>query len=198
MSHATKDCLERPRAKGAKWTNKNIAADEKVEEIELHGWDSKRDRWARGAGRGRCGVVCSWAWCGVGHAARLGQQARQVGAVPGVGHAEGLLQLPRARHLAYSLGGPSRAAGAAGAAGRRQPRSLGCCSSRAARQAAARCPPSHPSPHHPPPTHSHPPPPSPTPPSPPRYNGYDAGEYSRVVERYEQLESVRREIKVGG
>jgi pre-mRNA-processing factor SLU7 len=45
MSHATKDCLERPRAKGAKFTNKNIAADEKVEEIELHGFDSKRDRW---------------------------------------------------------------------------------------------------------------------------------------------------------
>lgn len=30
MSHKTKDCMERPRNKGARWTNKNIAADEKV------------------------------------------------------------------------------------------------------------------------------------------------------------------------
>lgn len=30
MTHKTKDCLERPRQKGAKWTNKNIAPDEKV------------------------------------------------------------------------------------------------------------------------------------------------------------------------
>jgi pre-mRNA-processing factor SLU7 len=45
MSHQTKDCLERPRAKGAKWTNKGIAADEKVEDINLVSYDSKRDRW---------------------------------------------------------------------------------------------------------------------------------------------------------
>ncbi|MEW5309663.1 MAG: hypothetical protein WDW38_001533 [Sanguina aurantia] len=45
MSHTTKDCLERPRTKGAKLTNKNIAADEKVEDLTLVGWDSKRDRW---------------------------------------------------------------------------------------------------------------------------------------------------------
>jgi pre-mRNA-processing factor SLU7 len=45
MTHATKDCLERPRTKGAKWTNKNIAADDKVEDIKLSTWDAKRDRW---------------------------------------------------------------------------------------------------------------------------------------------------------
>ena len=45
MSHQTKDCLERPRTKGAKWTNKNIAADDKVEDIKLSTWDAKRDRW---------------------------------------------------------------------------------------------------------------------------------------------------------
>lgn len=45
MSHKTKDCLERPRAKGAKYTNKNIAADEKVEDIQLGSFDAKRDRW---------------------------------------------------------------------------------------------------------------------------------------------------------
>lgn len=45
MSHKTKDCLERPRGKGAKYTNKNIAADEKVEDIKLVGFESKRDRW---------------------------------------------------------------------------------------------------------------------------------------------------------
>ncbi len=35
MSHATRDCMERPRSKGAKWTGKHIAADEKV------GWPAR-------------------------------------------------------------------------------------------------------------------------------------------------------------
>ncbi|KAK9817207.1 hypothetical protein WJX72_011073 [[Myrmecia] bisecta] len=46
MSHKLKDCMERPRSKGAKWTNKHIAADEKVEDIQLETYDAKRDRWA--------------------------------------------------------------------------------------------------------------------------------------------------------
>lgn len=45
MSHQTKDCLERPRSKGAKFTNKNIAADEKIQDLEVVGFESKRDRW---------------------------------------------------------------------------------------------------------------------------------------------------------
>lgn len=45
MSHKTKDCMDRPRNKGAKWTNKHIAADEKVEEIDFGDFDTKRDRW---------------------------------------------------------------------------------------------------------------------------------------------------------
>ncbi|MCJ1301159.1 mRNA splicing protein [Hypocenomyce scalaris] len=44
MTHKTKDCLSRPRAKGAKWTGKDIQADEVVQKVEL-GWDAKRDRW---------------------------------------------------------------------------------------------------------------------------------------------------------
>ncbi|MCJ1407293.1 mRNA splicing protein [Ptychographa xylographoides] len=44
MTHKTKDCLSRPRAKGARWTGKDIQADELVQEVEL-GWDAKRDRW---------------------------------------------------------------------------------------------------------------------------------------------------------
>lgn len=44
MSHKEKDCLQRKRKKGAKWTGKDIAADEKVEDVQL-GWDAKRDRW---------------------------------------------------------------------------------------------------------------------------------------------------------
>ncbi|KAI1818546.1 Pre-mRNA splicing Prp18-interacting factor-domain-containing protein [Poronia punctata] len=44
MTHKTKECLSRPRAKGAKWTGKDIAADEVIQEVEL-GWDAKRDRW---------------------------------------------------------------------------------------------------------------------------------------------------------
>ncbi|KAI9163519.1 Pre-mRNA-splicing factor SLU7 [Paramyrothecium foliicola] len=44
MTHKAKDCLSRPRAKGAKWTGKDIQADEIVQDINL-GWDAKRDRW---------------------------------------------------------------------------------------------------------------------------------------------------------
>ncbi|TKA70016.1 hypothetical protein B0A55_07035 [Friedmanniomyces simplex] len=44
MSHKDKDCLQRKRKHGAKWTGRDIAGDEKVEEVRL-GWDAKRDRW---------------------------------------------------------------------------------------------------------------------------------------------------------
>lgn len=44
MTHKVKDCLSRPRAKGAKWTGKDIQADEVIQDIKL-GWDAKRDRW---------------------------------------------------------------------------------------------------------------------------------------------------------
>ncbi|VDC07706.1 unnamed protein product [Peniophora sp. CBMAI 1063] len=44
LTHKRKDCLERPRKKGAKFTNKDIAPDEIVRDIEL-GYDAKRDRW---------------------------------------------------------------------------------------------------------------------------------------------------------
>ena len=45
MSHKTRDCMDRPRQKGAKWTNKHIAADEKVEDIKLETYEARRDRW---------------------------------------------------------------------------------------------------------------------------------------------------------
>ncbi len=45
MTHKTKDCVERPRAKGAKHTNKNIAADELVQDINVDDFEAKRDRW---------------------------------------------------------------------------------------------------------------------------------------------------------
>ncbi|RFU34464.1 hypothetical protein B7463_g1863, partial [Scytalidium lignicola] len=44
MTHKAKDCLSRPRAKGAKWTGKDIQADEILQDLNL-GWDAKRDRW---------------------------------------------------------------------------------------------------------------------------------------------------------
>ncbi|KAK4080564.1 hypothetical protein Trihar35433_1669 [Trichoderma harzianum] len=44
MTHKAKDCLSRPRAKGAKWTGKDIQADEIIQDVNL-GWDAKRDRW---------------------------------------------------------------------------------------------------------------------------------------------------------
>jgi pre-mRNA-processing factor SLU7 len=44
MTHKTKECLSRPRKQGAKWTGRDIQADEAVEDVKL-GWDAKRDRW---------------------------------------------------------------------------------------------------------------------------------------------------------
>lgn len=44
MTHKTKECLSRPRAKGAKWTGKDIQADELIQDVSM-GWDAKRDRW---------------------------------------------------------------------------------------------------------------------------------------------------------
>lgn len=44
MTHSKKDCLERPRKKGAKFTNKDIAADEVIQSVK-GGYDAKRDRY---------------------------------------------------------------------------------------------------------------------------------------------------------
>ncbi|POS86098.1 hypothetical protein EPUL_001774 [Erysiphe pulchra] len=44
MTHKTKECLNRPRARGARWTGKDIQADEVIQEVKM-GWDAKRDRW---------------------------------------------------------------------------------------------------------------------------------------------------------
>lgn len=44
MTHKTKECLSRPRKQGARWTGRDIQADEVVEDVQL-GWDAKRDRW---------------------------------------------------------------------------------------------------------------------------------------------------------
>ncbi|KAJ1957828.1 mRNA splicing protein [Linderina pennispora] len=44
MTHKTKACMERPRKRGAKWTNKGIMADEVVQDLKLS-YEAKRDRW---------------------------------------------------------------------------------------------------------------------------------------------------------
>lgn len=44
MTHKTKECLSRPRKHGARWTGRDIQADERVDSVKL-GWDAKRDRW---------------------------------------------------------------------------------------------------------------------------------------------------------
>lgn len=44
MTHDSKLCMDRPRKIGAKFTNKFIAPDEKIETFELD-YDGKRDRW---------------------------------------------------------------------------------------------------------------------------------------------------------
>lgn len=46
MTHKKKDCLERPRKVGAKYSNKDIAPDEVIMPEIDHSFDSKRDRWA--------------------------------------------------------------------------------------------------------------------------------------------------------
>jgi pre-mRNA-processing factor SLU7 len=47
ISHKTRDCLERPRKKGAKWTNKDIAVDEVIPDLPESkiDYEMKRDRW---------------------------------------------------------------------------------------------------------------------------------------------------------
>lgn len=46
MSHKTRDCLERPRKRGAKWTGKDIRPDEVVQSLDKDfSFDAKRDRW---------------------------------------------------------------------------------------------------------------------------------------------------------
>lgn len=44
MTHKRQDCLERPRKKGAKFTNRNIQADDISQDVAA-GYDAKRDRW---------------------------------------------------------------------------------------------------------------------------------------------------------
>jgi pre-mRNA-processing factor SLU7 len=44
ITHTRKTCLERPRAKGARWTGTDIAADEVQRDVNLD-WEGKRDRW---------------------------------------------------------------------------------------------------------------------------------------------------------
>ncbi|KAF2435774.1 pre-mRNA-splicing factor SLU7 [Tothia fuscella] len=44
ITHKTKDCLSRKRKIGAKYTGRDIQADEVVADVNL-GWDAKRDRW---------------------------------------------------------------------------------------------------------------------------------------------------------
>lgn len=44
MTHKTKECVERPRRKGAKLSNAEIAPDEVVQDVVLD-YEGKRDRW---------------------------------------------------------------------------------------------------------------------------------------------------------
>eukprot|EP00455_Lapot_gusevi_P042431 TRINITY_DN5034_c0_g1_i16.p1 TRINITY_DN5034_c0_g1~~TRINITY_DN5034_c0_g1_i16.p1 ORF type:complete len:378 (-),score=126.97 TRINITY_DN5034_c0_g1_i16:197-1258(-) len=44
MTHDQKNCLSRPRQRGAKWTNQGIEADEYIQELSFD-YAGKRDRW---------------------------------------------------------------------------------------------------------------------------------------------------------
>jgi len=43
-THSKKECMERPRQKGARWTGHDLAPDEFIQELDLD-YDGKRDRW---------------------------------------------------------------------------------------------------------------------------------------------------------
>uniref|UniRef100_A0A914HIL5 Pre-mRNA-splicing factor SLU7 n=1 Tax=Globodera rostochiensis TaxID=31243 RepID=A0A914HIL5_GLORO len=45
LGHSKKNCLEKPRLKGAKFTNADIAPDDHVLSVIEMGYDAKRDRW---------------------------------------------------------------------------------------------------------------------------------------------------------
>ena len=45
MTHKRKDCVERPRSTGARFTGTNFAPDEYVQSGIQLSWDGKRDRW---------------------------------------------------------------------------------------------------------------------------------------------------------
>ena len=45
MTHKARECLDRPRALGAKWTGEDIRPDEFVQESGVNDFDGKRDRW---------------------------------------------------------------------------------------------------------------------------------------------------------
>ncbi|OAJ39466.1 hypothetical protein, variant 1 [Batrachochytrium dendrobatidis JEL423] len=44
MTHKTKECMDRPRKKGAKWSGQGFQADEVIQQVQL-GFEGKRDRW---------------------------------------------------------------------------------------------------------------------------------------------------------
>ena len=44
ITHKRQECLERPRKKGAQYTNRDIQADDIVQDVAA-GYDAKRDRW---------------------------------------------------------------------------------------------------------------------------------------------------------
>ena len=44
MTHNAKFCTERPRKLGAKYSNRDFANDEIIEQIELN-YEGKKDRW---------------------------------------------------------------------------------------------------------------------------------------------------------
>ncbi|RPA76781.1 hypothetical protein BJ508DRAFT_417442 [Ascobolus immersus RN42] len=45
MTHTAKDCLQRRRKVGAKWSGVDIAGDEVLQNTDDLGWEGKRDRW---------------------------------------------------------------------------------------------------------------------------------------------------------
>lgn len=59
ITHKARDCLERPRKVGAKWTGKDIQQDEVIQQISL-GFEGKRDRWNGYDSREQLKTVKDW------------------------------------------------------------------------------------------------------------------------------------------
>ena len=59
LTHKTKECVERPRKKGAKWSGKDIKADEVLVDVNLD-FEGKRDRWNGYDPRAQLELVKEW------------------------------------------------------------------------------------------------------------------------------------------
>ncbi|KAJ1725258.1 mRNA splicing protein [Coemansia erecta] len=59
MSHKTKQCVERPRKRGARWTGEDMRANEEITDVRL-AYEAKRDRWNGYDAERHRGIMREW------------------------------------------------------------------------------------------------------------------------------------------